>query len=139
MEVDKCTDYAGRKRALTSSLSPKKKTKLKKSSNVGNSSYGIAEPGKASKIQYSNSDSPPYVVYVHSIDDDPTKSYYIISLSVKQIAYSDIEEIKKIGKGKVLAKMTTAKAANDLTNNVRIKKEGLKTFIPIYRTIRTLE
>jgi len=32
--------------------------------------------------------------------------------------------------------MISAKAANDLTNNPRLDKEGLKAFVPIYRTVR---
>jgi len=51
--------------------------------------------------------------------------------------YADIKEIKKIGRGKVLAEMTTAKAANNLTNSAKLEKEGLKTFISTYRTLRT--
>jgi len=57
-------------------------------------------------------------------------------LSVEsQIAYADIKEIKKIGRGKILAEMITA--ANRLTNNSKLEKKGLRAFIPTYRIIRT--
>jgi len=77
-------------------------------------------------------------VHVHSIVEDPAKPLHplLISRTLSQIAYADIKEIKKIGKGKILAEMATAKA-NDLTNNCRLEKEDLKAFIPTYRTVRT--
>jgi len=78
-------------------------------------------------------------VHVHSVENDPIKLLHplLISRTLSRIAYSDIKEIRKIGKGKVLAEMTTAKAANDLTNNPKLEQEGLKVFVPTYRTIRT--
>jgi len=61
-------------------------------------------------------------------NDDPTKSIHslLISRVLSQIAYVDaIKEIKKIGRGKVLAEMSTAKAVNNLMCNSRLEKEGL--------------
>jgi len=65
----------------------------------------------------------------------------LISRTLSQIAYSDIKEIKRIGRGKILAEMISANAANNLVQNPKLEKENvfpfLKAFIPTYRTIRT--
>jgi len=140
MDVDLDANGVRRKRTLnfppSNESQDSTKTK-KKSANEGNSSLNTAEPGKASKIQYSNSDNPPYVVHVHSIENDSVNLLHplLISRTLSRIAYSDIKEIRKIGK--VLAEVSTAKAANDLINNPRLEKEGLKAFVPTYCTIRT--
>jgi len=62
---------------------------------------------------------------------------FLISNTLSQITYVDIKEIKKIGRGKVLVDMNSAKAANKLTNNARLAQEGLKAFILAYRILRT--
>jgi len=142
MDVDQSADGARRKRPIDSSISKDAQdnpTTKKLSTSDGNFSFDSTEPGKAPRIQYSNSDIPPYIVHVHSVENDPTKLLHplVISRTLSRIAYSDIKEIRKIGKGKVLAEMTSAKAANNLINSPRLQKEGLKAFVPTYRTIRS--
>jgi len=52
---------------------------------------------------------------------------------LSQIAYSDIKEIRKLGRGKVLVEMISAKAANNLVLSSRLDKEKFKALIPVYR------
>jgi len=142
MEVDQESGDARRKRPVTPSQDEvsQETSKVKKlSTNSSNSSPRATDPGNTDKIKYSSTDNPPFVVHVHSFAEDPTKQLHplLISRTLSRLVYSDIKEIKKIGKGKVMAEMNSAKAANDLINDSRLEKEGLKAFIPTYRTIRS--
>jgi len=47
----------------------------------------------------------------------------LISRTLSHIAYSDIKEIKRIGRGKVLAEMKSVKAANNLVQNPQLEKK----------------
>jgi len=88
---------------------------------------------------YSLSDNPPFLVHVHSHIENllnPTHPL-LISRTLSQITYSYIKEIKKLGRGKVLVEMASAKSANNLVLNPRLTKENLKAFVPVYRTIRS--
>jgi len=92
------------------------------------------------KILYTSSDRPPYIIHVYSNNEDPLTSptySLLINRTFSQIAYSDIKEIKRIGRGKILAEMISANAANNLVQNPKLEKENLLAFIPTYRTIRT--
>jgi len=59
------------------------------------STSDTVESGKSIKAQYSNSDNPPYVVHVHSVESDPAKMLHplLISRTLSRIAYSSIKEI----------------------------------------------
>jgi len=92
------------------------------------------------KTLYTNSDCPPFIVHVYSHSHDPSSSPahpLLISKTLSQLAYSQIKEIKRIGKGKILAEMKSAEAANNLVQDPRLEKENLRVFISTYRTIRT--
>jgi len=137
MDVDREADNVRRKRTMPTSHSNENQenNKTKKLFTSGSSSSSdTANSGKVPKIQYFSTDKVPFVVHVHSIAEDPAELLHplLISRSLSKIAYFDIKEIKKIGKGKVLAEMASAKAVNDLTNNCSLEKEGLKA----YRTVR---
>jgi len=131
MVVGQGTDGARHKRTMLSLHSNEIKENSKTKKLITN---GISPPsdtansGKAHKIQYSNTGNPPFAVHVHSTAENPAKLLHplLISRSLSKIAYSNIKEIKKIGKDKVLAEMASAKAANDLTNNCSLQKEDLK-------------
>jgi len=95
---------------------------------------------KNNKILYSNSDCPPYIIHVYSQNDDPSVGPMhplLISRTLSQIAYADIKEIKRIGRGKILAEMNSFTMANNLVLNPKLEKENLRAFIPSYRTVRT--
>jgi len=115
-------------------------SKAKKAlSNVSTSPSDSSSSTETGKVIYSPTDNSPYIVHVYSNNEDSMNSTHplLISRILSQIAYSDIKEIKKIGRGKVLAEMSTAKAANNLVYNSRLEKERFKAFIPIYRPIRS--
>jgi len=143
MDVDLPVDGVGRKRAMDPTQSSNEEPSDSKSKRVSTSedalSRGSADSGNKSKIQYVSTDNPPYIVHVHSLVNDPAKSLHplLISRALSRIAYSEIKEIKKIDRGKVLVEMTSAKAANDLTNNCSLEKEGLTAFVPVCRTVRS--
>jgi len=146
MEVDLDCDSSSRKRTLSSTNTEpqhnyinKKKPANNEHSNPKNSP---TNSDQNKKITYSNSDQPPYIVHVYSNNNniDPQigpMHPLLISRTLSKIAYSEIKEIKKIGRGKVLAEMTSAKAANNLVLNSSLTKDNLIAFIPSYRTIRT--
>jgi len=79
------------------------------------------------KVLYSSSNNSPYTVHVYSINKDSLNPTYLllISRTLSQIAYSDIKEIKKVRRGKILAEMTTVKATNNLVLNTRLNTEKL--------------
>jgi len=98
-----------------------------------------SNPSEKVKSLYSNSDCSPYIIHVYSHSEDLSSKPahpLLISRTLSQIAYSDIKEIKRIRRGKILAEMKSAKTANSLIQN-SLEKENLKAFIPTYRTIRT--
>jgi len=79
-----------------------------------------------------------FIVYSHSEDSNASSAHpLLISRVLSQIAYSNIKEIKKIDRGKVLAEMKSIKAANELVQDPKLEKENLIAFISTYRTIRT--
>jgi len=139
MEVDFDTKTASRKRSLPLSISGNQgDIKTKKSAN--NVSTKSRDSWIKAKTLYSNSDCPPYIVHVYSRNEDPSMSPahpLLISRTLSQIAYSDIKEIKRIGRGKILAEMKSANATNSLVQNPKLEKENLRAFIPTYRIIRT--
>ncbi|KYN12367.1 hypothetical protein ALC57_15482 [Trachymyrmex cornetzi] len=60
----------------------------------------------------------------------------VISSIIAKTGIPDIQEIKKIGKGKILIELRTALAANRLVDNSTFSKYNLKTFIPAFRVLR---
>jgi len=133
----------GRKRTLPSNnaedqcISKPKKV----ANNVSSKSKDSSDnDNSSSKTLYSHADNPPYIVHVYSHSEDPNVGLahpLLISRVLSQIAYANIKEIKKIGRGKVLAEMKSIKAANELVQDPRLEKEKLVAFISTYRTIRT--
>jgi len=92
-----------------------------------------------SKVLYSISDCPPFIIHVYSLNDDASSGLVhplLISRTLSQLAYFDIKEIKRIGRGKILAEMKSAKAANNLVQDPRLEKENLRAFITTYRTVK---
>ncbi|KYN16963.1 hypothetical protein ALC57_10786 [Trachymyrmex cornetzi] len=60
----------------------------------------------------------------------------IISSIVAKSGIPDIQEIKKIGRGKILIEAKSATAANRLVDNPAFTKHNLKAFIPAFRVLR---
>jgi len=146
MEIDLDSESSTRKRTLpTSNLEPQRDHVNKKkivTSDQSNSKDSPINADKNKKTLYSSSDQPPYIVHVYSNNnnEDPligSMHPLLISRTLSKIAYSEIKEIKKIGRGKILVEMTSAKTANNLVQNSNLMKENLIAFIPTYRTIRT--
>jgi len=137
MDVEMETENTSRKRVLPLSTSEiQENTKPKKTSTYVSTTPrdSLNNPNDKVKTLYSNSDCPLYIIHVYSHNEDLSSSPthpFLISRTLSQIAYSDIKEIKKIGRGKILAEMK-AKAANCLVQNPKLEKENLKAFIPIY-------
>jgi len=143
MEIDNDSDSACRKRSLPQSKAENSgcnKSK-KPTCDVSNAlKDSLNNSHDKPTILYSTSDSPPYLIHVYSTADEaPSGSAYplLISRTLSQLAYADIKEIKKIGKGKVLVEMKSAKAANKLIQDPNLEKHKLKAFVPLYRTIRS--
>jgi len=84
MDVDQSADGARRKRSMNFSISNEcqsNSTAKKLSTTEGNSSLDSTVPGKTSKIQYSSSDIPPYIVHFHSVENDPIKLLHPLLIS----------------------------------------------------------
>jgi len=141
MDTDFDNEIPSRKRTLPPSTTEKHgKNKKSANNNHIDSKDSLVNSGKKAKILYSNSDCPPYIVHVYSHSEDlliGPMHPLLISRTLSQIAYSEIKEIKKIGRGKILAEMISANAANNLVQNHKLEKENLLAFILTYRTIRT--
>jgi len=142
MEVDSGPDVLRRKRTMSHASSVRKQSGIKAKivvSEVSNIPRDSPLSSNPEKILYSSTDNSPYIVHVHSVNEDSLNPTHplLISQSLSRIAYADIKEIRKIGRGKVLAEMHSAKAANNLVLNPNLEKENLKAFIPVYRTIRS--
>ncbi|KYN13609.1 hypothetical protein ALC57_14200 [Trachymyrmex cornetzi] len=60
----------------------------------------------------------------------------VISSIVAKSGIPDIQEIKKIGRGKILIEAKSATAANRLVDNPAFTKPNLKAFIPAFRVLR---
>lgn len=90
-------------------------------------------------IKYSCADKPPYVVHVQATDAENTRSLHPLNISqiISIIVYSEFLEVRKIGRGKILAELRGMEAANRLVSNIELSKHKLKAFIPSYRTLRT--
>jgi len=136
-----------RKRTLPTSTTEKQgNTKAKRPVNVENSNStslkdSLTDPGKSNnKILYTSSDRPPYIIHVYSFSEDSLVSPMhplLISRALSQIAYADIKEIKRIGRGKILAEMNSYNAANNLVLNPKLDKDNLRAFVPSYRIVKT--
>jgi len=147
MDVDTDPDLVSRKRALPISVAEKQgKVKAKRPVNVENKNNtnlkdSLTDPGNSNnKILYTSSDRPPFIVHVYSFNEDPSvppMHPLLISRTLSQIAYADIKEIKRIGRGKILAEMNSYTAANNLVLNPKLDKDNLRAFIPTYRIVRT--
>jgi len=145
MEID-VDETTTRKKSLPSSTDKKSNVKAKKpvKDNINHNSNprdSLIDPKNkdSNNVLYSSTDCPPYIVHVYSTNEDPSSPMHplLISRTLSRIAYIDIKEIKRIGRGKVLAEMNSAKSANNLVLNSNLDKENLRAFIPTYRTIRT--
>jgi len=142
MDIDKSAEHFNRKRALPSSShsSPQKELDTQSSlPSVSKLPKESTSPLEKDTNLYSSSDNPSFLVHVHSISDNSLNPSHplLISRTLSKLAYSDIKEIKKLGRGKVLVEMSSAKSANNLIFNPILAKENLKAFIPVYRTIRS--
>jgi len=144
MEIKKSAETANRKRALPLSSSTHSNTQGENAtkkmhpavSKVPRDSSSISDK---ENILYSTSDSPPFYVHVHSQSENSLNLTHplLISRTLSRLAYSNIKEIKKLGRGKVLVEMDTAKSANNLVLNPKLSEENLKAFVPVYRTVRS--
>ena len=64
--------------------------------------------------KYNSQDNGPYVVYVYDMNREKSIYPTIISSIITKADIPDIQEIKKIGKGKILTETKTALTANRL-------------------------
>lgn len=90
--------------------------------------------------KYSSNDKAPFVVYIYSRNNNASNQAahpLLVSKLIANIAFNDIIELKKIGRGKIMAELKTAKAANDLVTSNLLEANNLRAFIPSYRTLRT--
>ncbi|KYN28483.1 hypothetical protein ALC57_02095 [Trachymyrmex cornetzi] len=60
----------------------------------------------------------------------------MISSIIAKSGIPDIQEIKKIGRGKIFIEAKSAAAANRLVDNPAFPKHNLKAFIPAFRVLR---
>lgn len=107
--------------------------------NVSNSNDNPAKKGITYENHYTPSDSPPYAVHVHSVNSDLHAALHPLHVSriISQIAYNDVSEIRKIGRGKILVELKSASAANNLVKSPLLNAHKLRAYIPTYRTLRT--
>jgi len=133
-------DSVSRKRTMPCSSDSNKSKDSKKKHTIANNTPRDSPSliNKENKL-YTSTDCPPFLIHVHSVSEgslNPTHPL-LISRTLSHIAYSDIKEIKKLGRGKVLVELTSAKSANNLILNPKLAEENLKAFVPTYRTIRS--
>ncbi|XP_018367604.1 PREDICTED: dentin sialophosphoprotein-like [Trachymyrmex cornetzi] len=86
--------------------------------------------------KYRPQDNGPYAVYVYDLNREKATHPFVISSIIANSGIPDIQEIKKIGKGKILIEAKSATAANRLVDNPTFSKHNLKAFIPAFRVIR---
>ncbi|KYN10140.1 hypothetical protein ALC57_17735, partial [Trachymyrmex cornetzi] len=86
--------------------------------------------------KYRPQDNGPYAVYVYDLNREKATHPIVISSIIANSGIPDIQEIKKIGKGKILIEAKSATAANRLVDNPTFSKHNLKAFIPAFRVIR---
>lgn len=87
-------------------------------------------------MKYNSQDNGPYAVYVYDMNREKPTHPTVISNIIAKAGIPDIQEIKKIGKGKILIELRTALVANRLVDNLIFSKHNLKAFIPAFRVLR---
>lgn len=98
-----------------------------------------SKDGVPFSYKYSDKDKAPFVVYIYTKNNSNSEAAHplLVSKLIANIAFNDIIELKKIGKGKIMTELKSAKAANNLVSSDLLDSNNLKAFIPAYRTLRT--
>ncbi|KYQ46994.1 hypothetical protein ALC60_14007 [Trachymyrmex zeteki] len=80
----------------------------------------------------------PFVVYVYPNNGSASPLHSVlVSRIIAKSGIPDIQEIKKIGRGKILIVVKSATAANKLVENNIFPKHNLRAFIPAFKVLRT--
>lgn len=94
-----------------------------------------------SALKYTSNDKAPYIIYIYTKNSSHSSAEAAhplhVSKLIANIAYNEIIELKKIGKGKIMAELKTHQAANNLVSSELLDRNNLHAFIPTYRTLRT--
>ncbi|KYN19743.1 hypothetical protein ALC57_07896 [Trachymyrmex cornetzi] len=102
--------------------------------------HPIQNSGERIPLRYAARDMGPFVVYVYPNNRDGSASplhSILVSRIIAMSGIPDIQEIKKIGRGKILIVVKTATAANRLVENSIFPKHNLRAFIPAFKVLRT--
>ncbi|XP_019889478.1 uncharacterized protein LOC105286184 isoform X3 [Ooceraea biroi] len=97
------------------------------------------QASRASKIRYSYSDKPPYSVFIQPTIDNKESFVHprTISRVLSTITPIELIEVKKTGRGRVVADFRTFSAANSVINHPELTKLKLKAYIPEFKVLRS--
>jgi len=95
-------------------------------------------PNLTSIFRYCRRDKPPFIVQVQPIQETDLSNLHPLHISriISQIFPRGILEIKKNGRNKILAHMSTYEAANRLIEDRSLAERNLKAFAPMHRILR---
>lgn len=129
---------------ISSACKSRKAESVTPASNLNPSQVSDNQPPSLNSepvpLQYSSYDKSPYVVYIYNknLNSNSDSAHpLLVSKLVSNIAYNDIVEMKKIGRGKIMAELKSAKSANNLVSSSLLDANNLRAFIPAYRTLRS--
>jgi len=96
-------------------------------------------PSFASVFRYCSRDKPPFIVHVQPIQESDSTNLHPLHISrtLSQIFPRGILEIKKNGRNKILAQMSTYEVANRLIEDKFLASRNLKASVPLHRILRT--
>ncbi|RLU22506.1 hypothetical protein DMN91_004784 [Ooceraea biroi] len=97
------------------------------------------QASRTSKIRYSYSDKPPYSVFIQPTVDNKESFVHPLTISrvLSTITPIELIEVKKTGRGRVVADFRTFSAANSVINHPELTKLKLKAYIPEFKVLRS--
>jgi len=96
-------------------------------------------PNAALAFRYHSRDKPPFIVQVQPLQESDSINLHPLHISriLSQIHPRGVLEIKKTGRNRILAQMSTYEAANRLLDDKSLAARNLKAFVPTHRILRT--
>jgi len=88
-------------------------------------------------LWYGLRDLGSYAVYIYSNNRENILHVTLISNIIAKSDITDVQEINKIDRGKILIEVNSAAAANRLVENSVFIKHNFHAFIPAFKVLRT--
>jgi len=130
---------ANKKSSVEFLINDKPVSSISKSSPETASSTETGVSNYASAFRYCSWDKPPFVVQDQPIQELDSSTIHLLHISrtFSQICPRAVLEVRKTGRNRVIAEMTSYESANKLIENKYLSSHNLKAFIPIHRIFRT--